>query len=245
MDGLGPIILMMILAGLVAALAVYALVRGIVELARWTGGSGGGIGIALAVLSASFDVTSPVEIACRKNRSPEQLMHIKTGPIERHTLSVTVDNESGVLARIAGMFSARGYNIESLTVADISNDDAVSPHHHRDERPGGGDRTGGRTTRPAGSGPQGHRPDRRSASMSSASWRWSKSRAPASTGSRRCGWPKCFAPMSSIRRSRASSSRSPARAIKIDRFIELMGEIGLVEVARTGIVAMARGKTAV
>jgi RHS repeat-associated protein len=53
-------------------------------------------------------------------------MHIKTGPIERHTLSVTVDNESGVLARIAGMFSARGYNIESLTVADISADDAVS-----------------------------------------------------------------------------------------------------------------------
>ena len=53
-------------------------------------------------------------------------MHIKTGPIERHTLSVTVDNESGVLARIAGMFSARGYNIESLTVADISEDDAVS-----------------------------------------------------------------------------------------------------------------------
>ena len=32
---------------------------------------------------------------------------------------------------------------------------------------------------------------------------------------------------------------------KIDRFVELMGEIGLVEVARTGIVAMARGKTAV
>ena len=30
-------------------------------------------------------------------------MHIKTGPIERHTLSVTVDNESGVLARIAGI----------------------------------------------------------------------------------------------------------------------------------------------
>jgi acetolactate synthase I/III small subunit len=32
---------------------------------------------------------------------------------------------------------------------------------------------------------------------------------------------------------------------KIDRFVELMGEIGLVEVARTGIVAMARGKEAV
>ena len=34
-------------------------------------------------------------------------------------------------------------------------------------------------------------------------------------------------------------------SVKIDRFVELMGEIGLVEVARTGIVAMARGKIAV
>src|SRR6476659_3447726 len=53
-------------------------------------------------------------------------MKIASGPVERHTLSVTVDNESGVLARIAGMFSARGYNIESLTVADVSADDAIS-----------------------------------------------------------------------------------------------------------------------
>ncbi len=36
----------------------------------------------------------------------------------RHTLSVLVENEFGVLARIAGMFSARGFNIESLTVAE-------------------------------------------------------------------------------------------------------------------------------
>ena len=50
-------------------------------------------------------------------------MRIKTGPSERHTLSVTVTNEPGILARIAGMFSARGYNIESLTVADISDDE--------------------------------------------------------------------------------------------------------------------------
>ena len=53
-------------------------------------------------------------------------MHIIAPQTERHTLSITVTNESGVLARIAGMFSARGYNIESLTVSDISADDAVS-----------------------------------------------------------------------------------------------------------------------
>src|SRR3546814_1144805 len=53
-------------------------------------------------------------------------MHIKEETRERHTLAVIVDNEPGILARIAGLFTARGYNIESLTVTDISEDDLVS-----------------------------------------------------------------------------------------------------------------------
>lgn len=42
--------------------------------------------------------------------------------IETHTISVLVDNEAGVLARVIGLFSGRGYNIDSLTVAEVDED---------------------------------------------------------------------------------------------------------------------------
>ena len=53
-------------------------------------------------------------------------MKIAEQESQRHVLAITVDNEAGILAKIAGLFTARGYNIDSLTVADISEDHAIS-----------------------------------------------------------------------------------------------------------------------
>jgi acetolactate synthase-1/3 small subunit len=55
---------------------------------------------------------------------------VKVGILEtalrRHTISVLVENEPGVLARVIGLFSGRGYNIDSLTVAEVDAEKRLS-----------------------------------------------------------------------------------------------------------------------
>jgi acetolactate synthase-1/3 small subunit len=171
-------------------------------------------------------------------------MHIKTGPIERHTLSVTVDNESGVLARIAGMFSARGYNIESLTVADISADDAVSRITIV---------TSGTSAVIEQVVAQLDRlvPVHKVTDLTALGEHIERELAlvkVAGIGEHRIEALR----LAEVFRANVVDTTIASfvfevtgASTKIDRFVELMGEIGLVEVARTGIVAMARGKTAV
>jgi acetolactate synthase-1/3 small subunit len=61
-----------------------------------------------------------------KPQGSAYFMAQETQKPERHTLSVLVDNEPGILARVVGLFSARGYNIDSLTVSETEHDKGLS-----------------------------------------------------------------------------------------------------------------------
>jgi acetolactate synthase-1/3 small subunit len=68
-------------------------------------------------------------LAIKKGSSSHSAYNLRNpldGRQETHTLAVLVDNEAGVLARVIGLFSGRGYNIESLTVAETDHEGHVS-----------------------------------------------------------------------------------------------------------------------
>jgi acetolactate synthase-1/3 small subunit len=162
---------------------------------------------------------------------------------ERHTLSILVDNESGVLARIVGLFSARGYNIESLTVADVTADHAVSRI----------------TVVTSGPPPiieqiiaQLDRlvPVHRVLDLTVIGPHVEREMAlvkVAGVGDKRVEALR----LADIFRARPVDTTTSSFVFevsgstdKVNQFIALMREVGLVEVARTGVVAIARGAEA-
>jgi acetolactate synthase-1/3 small subunit len=160
--------------------------------------------------------------------------------IEVHTLSVLVDNEPGVLARVVGLFSGRGYNIESLTVAEVAHaehlsritivtsgpPEAIEQIGHQLERLVPIHKVTDLTLR-------GNAVERELAMIKVVGKGTDRDEA--------------------LRLAEAFHARVIDASIesfvfeltgavgKIDQFIDLMRPIGLVEVSRTGVAAMSRG----
>src|SRR6201984_1623528 len=76
-----------------------------------------------AAAAASPVVKEPAPVLPPASAYFIEVRHDRT---ERHTLSVIVDNEPGVLARVIGLFSGRGYNIDSLTVSETEHQKHLS-----------------------------------------------------------------------------------------------------------------------
>jgi acetolactate synthase-1/3 small subunit len=171
-------------------------------------------------------------------------MHIHEETSERHVLSLTVSNEAGILARIAGLFTARGYNIDSLTVADITTDHAISritivtngPPKVIDQIIAQLDRLV---------------PVHKVVDLTDAGPFVERELAlvkVAGTGDSRAEALR----IADLFRAKAVDTTIDSFIFeitgptdKIDSFVALMRQIGLVEVGRTGVVGLIRGKEAV
>jgi acetolactate synthase-1/3 small subunit len=161
----------------------------------------------------------------------------------RHTISVLVDNEPGVLARVIGLFSGRGYNIESLTVAETDPEGRLS-----------------RITIVTSGTPQIIEqikaqlnrlvPVHKVCDLTQEGPHVEREMAlvkVSGTGNNRVEALR----IADIFRARVVDSTNESfvfeivgRTDKLQAFIKLMKPIGLIDVARTGVVAIARGPEA-
>jgi acetolactate synthase I/III small subunit len=164
-------------------------------------------------------------------------------PVETHTLSILVDNEAGVLARVIGLFSSRGYNIDSLTVAEVNDAQDIS-------------RITIVTSGPPNVIDQIHAQLERLVPVHSV--RDLTVEGPhverelalikvQGTGEKRIEALR----LAEVYRARVVDSTTQSfvfeltgSSAKVNSFVALMADVGLAEVARTGIVAIARGMPA-
>ena len=168
---------------------------------------------------------------------------MKQEPIARHTMAVLVDNEAGVLARVIGLFSGRGYNIESLTVAPVDAEQSLS-----------------RITIVTSGTPMVLEQIEAQLSRLVPIHQVSDLTLEGPSVERELALVKMVgtgeARVESLRladvfRARVVDSTNESfvfevtgASSKVDAFIDLMRPLGMVELARTGVVGMRRGKEA-
>ena len=160
--------------------------------------------------------------------------------IETHTLAVLVTNEAGVLARVIGLFSGRGYNIDSLTVAEVDHEG------HRSRI------TIVTTGTPAVITQIKHQLERMVPvhevhDLTEEGWAVERELAlfkVAGTGNERIEALR----LAEIFRANVVDStlesfvfEMTGTSEKIDAFANLMHPLGLIEIARTGVAALSRG----
>jgi acetolactate synthase I/III small subunit len=181
------------------------------------------------------------------SKSPTTASHYPAPPVkqalESHTLSILVDNEPGVLARVIGLYSGRGYNIDSLTVSETEHEKhqsritivtsgtpaVIEQIKHQLERMVPVHRVVDLTVR-------GDAMERELALVKVAGS--GEKRVEALRLAQTFGADTIDATLDSFVFELTGDVRD------IERFIKLMTSVGLVEVSRTGIAAMARGAQA-
>ncbi len=159
---------------------------------------------------------------------------------ESHTIAVLVDNEAGVLGRVIGLFSGRGYNIESLTVSEVD-------HHERLSRINivttGTPMVIEQIKAQLGRLVPVHRVRDLTADGPSVQRELALVKV-VSSGDRRVESLR----IADIFRARVVDSTNESfvfeivgKTGKLDAFIRLMEPLGLTDVSRTGVAAIARG----
>ena len=158
----------------------------------------------------------------------------------KHTVSVLVDNEPGVLARVIGLISGRGYNIDSLTVAEVDAEKHIS--RITIVTPGSEE-----TVNKMISQLERLVPVKRAVNVTYEKQGIEREMALVkivSTGEKRVESMR----LSEVFRAKIIDTTHDSFVFelngsprKIDAFIDLMKPLGLSEVSRTGVVAIARG----
>ncbi len=157
----------------------------------------------------------------------------------RHVISALVQNKPGVLAHVAGMFAARGFNIDSLVVGRTEDPD-LSPHDHRRHRRrprAGAGPQAARQAHPGGQGPRLRQRRVRRARPDPHPHPGAASRS----GPRCWTWSTCSAAGWWTWRRESVVVELAGTEEKLEAFIELVKAYGIGELARTGVIAMPRG----